>query len=374
MQKQSSHCALAVVGPTASGKSDIAIALAKKYNGEIVSCDSRQIYRGMDIGTGKVIPDQQPSTKNRQQETKNGRRVPENKSSIPTSNFQIPDSGEFFSEKIRHHMIDIVSANTPYSVAKFKKRADRVIRDILSRGKTPILCGGTGLWAQAVVENMSFPVILPDNELRNQLRNKTPEELFAKLKTLDPARAKTIDRHNPHRLIRAIEISSKITSSQQPTANNSQQEGEHKKYTPTAKFKLQTPPFLPTTYNLQPTTWLILAVNLDKEILSEKIERRLDKRLQEGMIAEVEALHRDARVAWTRLDAFGLEYRWISRYLRGAVSYEEMREKLLIDIRHYAKRQLTWLRRWERMGRSIHWVRSLSEATQTVERFLTKTA
>lgn len=346
--------ALAIVGPTASGKSDIALKIAKKYNGEIVSCDSRQIYRYMDIGTGKVLPDQRfiagspqkkPEEKNR--DIKKGKPTPVSKSTI-----QNPD--KFFCENIRHHMIDIVSPNTPYNVAKFKKRADRIIQDILSRGKLPILCGGTGLWAQAVVENMSFPEVPPDTQLRNRLLDIPTKKLFTLLKKLNPQRAKIIDSKNRHRLIRAIEI-----------ASNPPNNRMYKRYR-TSTLKSQSP----TSLSLPPITWTILAVNPPREILFAKIETRLDARLKEGLIDEVGQLHYKKKVPWTRLDSFGLEYRWISRYLRGLISHDEARKKLLTDIRHYAKRQLTWLRRWEKMGKKIHWVTSLKEAKEVAKTFL----
>ena len=342
--------AIAVVGPTASGKSDIAIALAKMFDGEIVSCDSRQIYRGMDKGTGKVIRDTSYQVT----------RLP---------GYQ-EKGAEFFSEKIRHHMIDIVSPHTPYNVAKFQKKANTVIQNILHRGKLPILCGGTGLWAQAVVENMTFPTVAPDTELRNQLRNTPTDALFLKLQEINPERAQTIDAKNRHRLIRAIEIEQKTDNRERIIEN-----GDSTSNT-TSNFQLPNSSSFPVPHPLSPVPclieWLVLAISPPREVLFQKIEKRLDTRFAEGMIAEVKHLHTQKRVPWTRLDSFGLEYRFLSQYLRKKISFETMRQKLLTDIRHYAKRQLTWLRRWEKMGRTIHWVSSVSEAKQLTQNFLKK--
>ena len=333
--------AITLVGPTASGKSGIAIELAKYLNGEIVSCDSRQIYRGMDIGTGKVKNDL-----------------------AGISNFQFPISKHtekniFFSEGIRHWMIDIVSPNTPYNVAKFQKKANAAIKNILKRGKIPILCGGTGLWAQAVVENMLFPTVAPDITLRARLRNAPTEELFQTLFQIDPERTQTIDPKNRHRIIRAIEL-----SRAQKTENNKQE------------VKNENTPSTSLLSSISHLTsladWLVIAVNPPREILFEKIEKRLDERFKDGMIDEVAYLHQKQHVPWSRLDTFGLEYRWISRFLRKKITREEMREKLLIDIRHYAKRQLTWLRRWEKLGRKIHWISSAPEAETLIKNFLSK--
>lgn len=335
---------IAIVGPTASGKSEIAIKLAQKYNGEIISCDSRQIYRGMDIGTGKVKNDLSE-----------------------ISNFQFPISKYkevtiFISEKIRHHCIDIISPNTPYSVAQFQKKANTAIKDILRRGKLPILCGGTGLWAQAVVENMSFPKVLPNAELRNSLQNASAQKLFTQLQKLNPDRANTIDPKNKHRIIRAIELSLAQKASSPPLEND---EGGEKSLPASDRQATQS-------LTKKSIHWTIIAIAPHKEILFKKIEQRLDDRLARGMIEEVNSLHRNKKVSWNRLDSFGLEYRWISRFLRGLVSQDEMREKLLIDIRHYAKRQLTWLHRWEKMGRTIHWVTSSKETELIIKTFLKK--
>lgn len=321
--------AIAIVGPTACGKSDIAIAIAKKYNGEIISCDSRQVYRGMDIGTGKVVRDPEPP-----KTFQCAKHATEKRHIEP-----------LFSGGVRHHLLNIVSPNTHYNVVKFQKKANRIIQDILKRGKVPILCGGTGLWAQAVVENMHFPKEIPNPRLRSQLSKKTTRELFAILQKKDPDRSKKIDPNNRHRLIRAIEITYQKMDAEQSVhfANPSESK----------------------------ISWLVIAIHSPKEILASRIETRLDNRIANGMAQEILDL-RAKGVSWTRLLGFGLEYRWMSRYLRREISFTEARNSLLAEIRHYAKRQLTWLRRWEKMGRTLCWAADLSQSMLFVQKFLKK--
>jgi len=157
-----------ILGPTSAGKSAVAIQLAQKFNGEVVSVDSRQIYRGMDVGTGKVTPTEQAG--------------------------------------IKHWILDIVSPRTIFSAAQFKKKANKAITDILQRGKLPILCGGTGFWIKSIVDNITYPEVKPDWKFRKELEKKSSEELFSALQKLDPKRAENIDAKNKVRLIRAIEI------------------------------------------------------------------------------------------------------------------------------------------------------------------------
>lgn len=277
---------LVITGPTASGKSGLAIELARKYDGEIISADSRQIYRSMDIGTGKVTLEEQSLAK--------------------------------------HHLIDICDPSDDYNVTDFKHDAQEIIKNIQSRGKLPIICGGTGFWIQALVDNQSFPGVPPNQKLREELSQYSAEELFSQLQSLDPNRAKTIDAKNPIRLIRAIEIAQTLGS-----VPNLQKNTNSKDFT-------------------------IIAINSPKEILDVKIKKRLDERFKQGMIKEVENLHAQG-ISWERLESFGLEYRWIALFLQGKINENEMKEKLYFDIIHYAKRQRTWLRRWEKQGANIYW-------------------
>ncbi len=311
---------IVVIGPTSSGKSDFAIALAKDYDGEVISADSRQIYRGMDIGSGKES----------------------GKITFSKSRGKITAEA-YLSGSIPHYMIDIVSPNTDYNVAKFTKKAKQIQNDIIARNKIPIICGGTGFWAQSLIEDRNFPHVAPDSLLRSMLRNKTTEKLFHDLQKSDPTRACTIDPHNRVHLIRAIEIATKLGT---------------------------VPIIEPVNYQQISDHYLIIAIDHPKEKLHKRIEKRLHKRIDAGMLDEVAVLHKKHRVSWTRLESFGLEYKWCALYLQGKVSREEMEESLLCESRQYAKRQMTWLRRWKRMGAQIHWITTLREARKLTRNFL----
>lgn len=275
---------LVILGPTASGKSDLAVALAKKFNGEVISADSRQVYKGMDIGTGKITK-------------KEMRGVP-------------------------HYLLDIASPKTRFDVARYQKLAHKKIADILKRGKLPIICGGTGLYIKAIVENSQYPDVPPDWKLRKILEKKTTEKLFAILEKLDLKRAKTIDERNPRRLIRAIEI---------------------------AKQAGKTPP----VKNNPLYDALLIGIKKSPDELKKSIATRLHKRIRQGMIAEVEKL-RSQGASWERLEEFGLEYRYIALYLQKKLSKEEMLKILEIKINQYAKRQMTWFRKTP----NVRWIKN----------------
>lgn len=279
-----------VVGPTASGKSELAVKLAKKYNGEIISADSRQIYRGLDIGSGKV------EGKWKQ--------------------------GTFVYKNIPHYLIDQVSPRGQYSVAKFQKQATKLIADVQQRGKLPIICGGTGHWIDAVVFAQVLPAVKPNTKLRAKLNQMSVKQLFAKLQKLDPERAKTIDSKNPRRLIRALEI---VLSTGNP---------------------------VPKTKVVQKYDALWLGTNHDKETLHDKIEKRLKSRLKQGLIKEVTKLHEQG-LSWKKLESFGLEYKFVALYLQNKLSEAEMKEQLLRAIKQYAKRQLTWWKRNQEIHWSV---------------------
>ena len=312
---------LVIAGPTASGKSDLAIALAKKYNGEIISADSRQVYRGMDIGTGKV--------------KKDFSRI---------SNFQYLISkkskrGIFLSEGIQHHLLDVASPKRTYNVTHFVRDAKRAITNIKKRGKTPIICGGTGFWIQALIEDNTFPAVKPNPELRKKLGKLSAEELFEQLSEKDQKRAATIDAKNKIRLIRALEICA----------------------------SLGAVPTLPKNYQLKTKDYLLIVLNPSQEILYKNIAVRLEKRIDLGMVAEVERLRAEG-ISWKRLESFGLEYRYIALLLQNKISQNEMMEQLEFEIRHYAKRQLTWLRRFEKTT-PLHWIATPGEASNLLSSF-----
>lgn len=313
------HQSIIVIGPTASGKSDIAIALAKKFDGEVISTDSRQIHRYLDIGTGK-----------------------EPGKLIMQKNHAPITQKTYMSSDIPHYMIDVVHPNTEYNVAKFVKKAKRIQSDIFSRNKLPIICGGTMFWAQSLIEENVFPEVLPDKKLRKNLSSKTKEQLFAQLKKMDPQYAKKVDKDNPIRLIRAIEIIRKLGTM--------------------PKIKKNT---------IDPDQHLILAVMHPKEVLHQRIEKRMDTWFDRGIFDEIYTAHFTHNVPWTRLESFGLEYKWCTRYVRGHISFDVMRENTIRDLKNYAKRQVAWIRRWEKHGAPIHRITSQKEAVSLTKKFLT---
>lgn len=298
MGPQETQKLIIILGPTSSGKTRMAVALAKKFNGEIVSADSRQVYRGMDIGTGKDL--------------KEYGRVP-------------------------YHLIDVAGPRTRFNVARYQQLANRAIRDIMRRGKLPILTGGTGLYIRAIVDGLSFPAAKPDPALRKKLSTHTLAALLRKLKTLDPVTHERIDKHNRRRVERAVEIC--ILTGK-----------------PFSEQRGATPP---------PYDILQLGIRLPKETLHKKIDARLRERLQHGLIREVQKLHKQG-LSWKRLDEFGLEYRFAGRYLRGEITLEKMTEELSRAIKDFTKRQMTWFKRDPR----IAWVSSPREVVLQVKAFL----
>lgn len=330
---------IVIIGPTASGKSDLAILLARQYNGEIISADSRQIYRGMDIGTGKVTRDSVVS----HPELVEGSSDSVTHHPQPASALQKKSTQEtYFSEGIRHHLIDIASPKRTYNVTHFVRDGLRALADIKKRGKTPIICGGSGFWIQALIDNQSFPAVKPDIKLRKALGKLSAETLFAKLQKQDPKRAETIDAKNKVRLIRGLEICASLGTVPTPTKN----------------WEL----------GMKNQEYILIALNPDKTVLEKNITVRLKKRLQQGMLEEVARLHEKDGVSWKRLESFGLEYRSCAQFLQQKISREAMEEELLRDIKHYAKRQITWLRRFEKMGADIHWITDAREAIKIVEK------
>jgi len=299
------------MGPNASGKSDLAVEIAKKFNGEVVSADSRQVYRGMDIGTGKV---------------------PKN-SIFGTSDVSKDVGRPYIYKGVVHHLLDVASPKRTFTVAQYQKLAKKAIEKILKKGKVPIICGGTGFYIDAIVDNFVFPEIKPSLSLRRKLEKLTTEKLFQKLKNLDPNRAKNIDKNNRRRLIRALEI---VMVSKKPV-----------------------PPIQ------KQRNYEVLKIGLKKEPkeLKKLIEKRLLQRLKQGIIEEVRKLHKKG-VGWQQLFNFGLEYRWISLYLRKKITKEEMIEKLKKEIWRYAKRQMTWFKR----DKEIHWVSNQHQAEKLVNK------
>lgn len=297
--KNAKNKMIVILGPTASGKSELAVKLAKKFNGEIISADSRQVYKGMDIGTGKVTKKEM--------------------------------------EDIPHHLLDVASPKRKFTVVQYRKLALKAIEKIFKKGKIPIICGGSGFYIQALIDGLTIPPVPPDWKLRKKLEKKPIEKLYKILKKLDPERAKSIDRKNKRRIIRAIEIAKKL-----------------KKIPPLKKEPL-------------PYRVLILGIKREKEELKKLIRKRLLKRLRRGMVAEVKRLKK-LGISWKRLEEFGLEYRWVARYLQGKISKKEMIEKLQKEIEDYARRQMVWFKKDQR----IIWIKNQKEAEKLVKDFLKK--
>lgn len=269
-----------IVGPTAVGKSDYAVEYALKNNGEVISADSRQVYIGLDIGTGKITKEEMKG--------------------------------------IPHHLLDVADPKEQFNVEKFKTLTQKAISDISSRGKLPIICGGTGFYIDAVVNNISYPNIPHDEVLREELENKNSEELINILEKLDRDFVSSLnnsERNNSQRLIRFIEIAKAL--GKVPKIEKSESEYD--------------------------VTWINL--NLPKEELQERINNRLLKRIDNGMIEEVKNLN-EKGLSFERMEEFGLEYRYVSRYLKGLISKEEMVERLKAEIWQYAKRQVLWFKRY----------------------------
>lgn len=269
---------MVVCGPTATGKSDYAVDLALKYNGEVVSADSRQVYRGMNLGSGKITQ-------------KEMRGVP-------------------------HHLLDVVDCNNIYSVAQYKNDAENAIIDIVARKKTPIICGGTGYYIDALLYNKSFSNVPPNQHLRKELSKKPLSELQNILQASDPVRFKSIDIYNKVRLIRAIEIIESIGK------------------VPKTKRRLRKDWHIQIEY-----------IDKDDEVLKKRIAKRVHVRLDDGMVEEVKRLHAKG-VTYERLEQFGLEYKYIALYLQEKITYEEMINQLIIAIGQYAKRQRTWFKKY----------------------------
>jgi len=332
------HKRIVIIGPTASGKSAIAIALAHTYTGVVIGADSRQVYRHMDLGSGK-----EPGARCNLR-ARTCRALPRTLRTIlaRTPHLWHP----YISDGIAHYMIDIVSPRTPYSVAQFVARAQSVLHACHTHSILPIICGGTHFWVQALVEQQIFAAVPPNTALRTRLSTRPATELLAHLAALDPIRAEAIRKNGEHfnrvRLIRAIEIATALGSVPSPPAPN--------------------PP--------DPNTTLILAVLPDQATLHKNIEHRLPPRLAAGMLDEVAALHEKYHVPWTQLERFGLEYKWCARYLQGHCDMETLMKNIISESKKFAKRQRTWIRRWERSGARIHPITTAAEAHTLTHAFL----
>ena len=309
---------ITILGPTASGKTPLAVAVANALpatasggcGGEIISADSRQVYRRMDIGTGKDLTDYTlPLT------TTNGNR--------PTANSQQ------LTVTVPYHLIEICEPGTKYNLFQYQQDFYEAYQDIVNRGAVPILCGGTGLYLEAVLKGYRLSPVPQNPELRQQLESYSLEQLTTMLRQLKQQNGSvmhnTTDVDSCQRAIRAIEIE---------TYNR-----QH--------------PLSPR--ELPPVDSIIIGVSIERELRRKKITRRLEVRLKEGMINEVQRLL-DEGISADDLIYYGLEYKYVTEYLTRRLSYDEMFQQLEIAIHQFAKRQMTWFRGMERRGFTIHWI------------------
>jgi tRNA dimethylallyltransferase len=302
---------ITILGPTASGKTPVAACLAAMIGGEIISADSRQVYRRMDIGTGKDLADY----------TVDGRQVP-------------------------YHLIDIREPGTKYNLFEYQQDFFDAYQQIQERGAVPILCGGTGLYIEAVLKGYKLSPVPQNQELRCSLEGKSLDELTQMLTDIKIKTGSnmhnTTDVDSCQRAIRAIEIE---------TYNL-----EH----PTPRRELPS------------VDSVIIGIDINRDLRREKITRRLKARLEEGMVDEVRALL-DEGISAENLIYYGLEYKFITEYLMGRTSYEEMFQRLEIAIHQFAKRQMTWFRGMERRGFTIHWISatlSMDEKIKAIQSYL----
>jgi tRNA dimethylallyltransferase len=299
---------IVILGPTASGKSEIAIKLAKKFKGEIISADSRQVYKGMDIGTAKPLSREFARINHKFARIVNG---------------------------IPHYLLDVASPKRKFTVAQYRKLALKAIEKIQKRGKIPFLVGGTWFYIKAIVDGIVIPEVPPDWKLRKKLEKKSAKELYKILKKLDPKRAKTIEKENKRRLIRAIEICKKIGK------------------VPPLKFE-------PLPYPV-----LMIGIKKTKKELKKEIRKRFFNWLKRGFLREVLKL-RKIGLSWKKIEDFGLHYRIAVKFLKKEVSRKEFIEKSIKEIENYAKRQLAWFKSDKR----INWVKNKKEAEILTQKFL----
>jgi len=294
---------ITILGPTASGKTALAVALANELGAEIISADSRQVYRGMTLGTGKDLKEYEVE----------GKLIP-------------------------YHLIDICNPGEKYNIFEFQRDFHAVFESIKERGKLPVLCGGSGLYIESVLSGYKLLDVPENRELREELKDKPLDELEKILRSYKKLHNKT-EVDSTQRAIRAIEIEEYYLK----------QDPEQRDY--------------------EPINSLIIGVDIDRDLRREKISRRLKSRLEEGMVEEVKGLL-ESGISAEDLIYYGLEYKYLTLYLTGKLSYQEMYDQLEIAIHQFAKRQMTWFRGMERRGLAIHWVKAemaLEEKIATVK-------
>jgi tRNA dimethylallyltransferase len=280
MNHESKPKLLVIVGPTASGKSDLAVRLALAHNGEVISADSRQVYTGLDIGTGKIT----------------------------TAEMQ----------GVPHHLLDVASPHDRMTAIDWKVLAEKSIADIIARGKLPIICGGTGFYISALIDDLGFPDVEADTDEQKELEAQSVDDLFKELKKVDPARSSTIDPKNKRRLARAIIIARRL--------------GAVPPVTKPAEPKYDT---------------LMIGITWPDDELKSRIQKRLVSRIDAGMIEEAQKLNSPdgGNLSFERMEELGLEYRFLAYFLKKELTKDELVERLSSKIWQYAKRQMTWFKK-----------------------------
>ena len=301
---------IAVVGPTASGKTGLALALAKKFDGALINADSRQLYRGMDVATNKL-----------------GEEIAIKKT--------VGEETVYFIDGVPTHLLDLIAPDQSFSLAQYKEAALRKIREVRAEGYLPILVGGTGLYVSAVVDNLDIPLAPPDPQLRARLEKESLPELFAELEKVDPPSAASIGPDNKRKLIRALEV---CRTCGQPFSSL-RKKGE-------------------PLFNI-----LQLGIRTDREALYGKIDQRVEKMVKSGLIEETERLLRDYSPSLPSMSAVG--YREIGYFLRSEMELGDAIQQIKFHTHQYARRQLTWFKRDPR----IKWIESYEEAEKLVEEF-----
>lgn len=283
--KNAKSLLVAIIGPTASGKSALAVKLARKFNGEVISADSRQVYKGLDIGSGKATKKEMMG--------------------------------------IPHYLLDVASPKRRFTVAQYQMLALQAIARIQKKGKLPLLAGGSPFYVYAVIDGLVIPEVKPSLKLRKELAKLSVQELIKKLKTLDPKRAQTLQQNsgakNARRVIRALEI---VLKTGKPVPESQKK---------------------PLPYPV-----LMIGIKRSQEELKRRIRKRLFSRIKHGLIDEVKRL-RKSGLPWKRLEEFGLEYRNVAQYLQGKITRQEMIERIQKESEHFARRQMQWFKKDSRI-------------------------
>ncbi len=299
---------IVIVGPTASGKTKLAVRLARAHQGEIISADSRQVYKGMDIGSGK-------------------------------------DLAEY--GKVKYHLIDVANPSEQYDLLKYQKAAEKAVLSVLKRGKLPIIVGGSGLYLQAVVDGYILSEKPGRTAESTEKEKLSLSEVQEELKVIDSVffeRLNNSEKNNKRRLIRYLDILK---------ANEKIHE---------IKPRIKKPPY----------EFMVIGLEVGMETLRKRIKQRILDRLEnDAMIKEVANLHKKG-LSWKRLESFGLEYKFVAEFLQKKLTRDEMISKLAIATGQFAKRQMTWFRRWEKQGRRIEWVKNTKQFDKEVISFLSR--